>query len=44
MATRADLLQGALDLLVLETFVPGPLHGLGISRRLRQSPGEVGDP
>jgi hypothetical protein len=44
MATRADLLHGTLDLLILQTFVPGSLHGLGISTRLRQLPGEAGDP
>ena len=31
-----DLLQGTLDLLVLKTLVLGPLHGWGISKRLRQ--------
>jgi len=36
MATRADLLQGTLDLLILKTLILGPLHGWGISKRLRQ--------
>lgn len=31
-----DLLQGTLDLLILKTLVLGPLHGWGISKRLRQ--------
>lgn len=44
MATGADLLQGTLDLLILETLVLGSLHGLSISRRLRQSAGEAGEP
>lgn len=32
----ANLLQGTLDLLVLKALVLGPLHGLGISRRIAQ--------
>ncbi len=32
----AELLQGTLDLLILKTLAPGPQHGLGISRRIRQ--------
>jgi PadR family transcriptional regulator len=35
MATRTDLLQGTLDLLVLKALLLGPLHGWGISKRLR---------
>lgn len=35
MAPRADLLQGTLDLLVLKSLLAGPLHGWGISKRLR---------
>lgn len=30
------LLQGTLDLLILKTLALGPLHGLGVSRRLEQ--------
>lgn len=41
MPPRADLLQGSLDLLVLKILVLGPLHGWGISKRLRQLSGEV---
>lgn len=33
---QADLMQGTLDLLVLKAVAPGPLHGLGISRRIEQ--------
>lgn len=33
-ADRTDLLQGTLDLLVLKALVGGPLHGLGVSRRI----------
>jgi PadR family transcriptional regulator len=32
----ANLLQGTLDLLVLKALAYGPLHGLGISRRIAQ--------
>ncbi len=41
MAERADLLQGTLDLLILKTLALGPLHGWGISKRLRQLSDEV---
>jgi transcriptional regulator len=33
---RADLLQGALDLLILKAPSLGPLHGYGIIQRIRQ--------
>jgi PadR family transcriptional regulator PadR len=36
MAGRADLLQGTLDLLILKSLALGPLHGWGVSKRLRQ--------
>jgi transcriptional regulator len=36
MAGRSDLLQGTLDLLILKTLLLGPLHGWGISKRLRE--------
>jgi transcriptional regulator len=36
MSERTDLLQGTLDLLVLKSLLFGPLHGWGISKRLRQ--------
>ncbi len=36
MAERAELLQGTLDLLILKALVVAPLHGWGISKRLRQ--------
>ena len=36
MTDRTDLLQGTLDLLILKTLILGPLHGWGISKRLRQ--------
>lgn len=33
---KTDLLQGTLDLLVLKALALGPLHGLGVSRRIEQ--------
>ncbi|HSQ29600.1 MAG TPA: PadR family transcriptional regulator [Gemmatimonadaceae bacterium] len=36
MTQQTDLLQGTLDLLVLKTLTLGPLHGWGISKRIRQ--------
>jgi PadR family transcriptional regulator, regulatory protein PadR len=33
------LLQGTLDLLILQSLVPGELHGLGVSRRIQQITG-----
>ena len=32
-----DLLQGTLDMLVLRTLRPGPLHGYGIAKAIRTS-------
>jgi transcriptional regulator len=38
--SRLDLLQGTLDLMVLQTLeVLGPLHGYGIARRIEQVSG-----
>ena len=36
MGDKADLLQGTLDLLILKTLLLEPLHGWGISKRIRQ--------
>jgi transcriptional regulator len=36
MSTRTDLLQGTLDLLILQTLALGPQHGLGVARRIEQ--------
>ena len=37
MADRSDILQGTLDLMVLQTLeAMGPLHGYGIARRIEQ--------
>ena len=35
-ATKSDLLQGTLDLLILQVVAPGPLHGYAIAQRLQQ--------
>jgi len=35
-ASRDDLLQGTLDMLVLKTLTRGPLHGYGIAQFLLQ--------
>src|SRR4051812_37562863 len=40
-ADKADLLQGTLSLLVLRVLRGGPLHGWGISKRLRLISDEV---
>jgi transcriptional regulator len=34
--TRANLLQGTLDLLIMQALSLGQLHGLGVSRRIEQ--------
>jgi PadR family transcriptional regulator PadR len=40
--TKADVLQGTLDLMVLKTLESmGPLHGYGIARRIEQVSNEA---
>ena len=34
--SKSDLLQGTLDMLILKTLAPGPMHGWGISQRIQQ--------
>ena len=42
MPEKLDLLQGTLDLMVLETLHSiGPLHGYGIARRIEQVSGDA---
>src|SRR5437899_10702614 len=36
MPTKTELLQGTLDLLILKTLAPGPLHGYAIAQRIQQ--------
>jgi PadR family transcriptional regulator, regulatory protein PadR len=39
--SKLDLLQGTLDLMVLQTLAfMGPLHGYGIARRIEQASGD----
>jgi transcriptional regulator len=41
-AAKLDLLQGTLDLMVLQTLASmGPLHGYGIARRIEQVSGDA---
>lgn len=43
MATtdKSELLQGTLDMLILKIVALGPIHGYGISQRIRQISNEV---
>ena len=41
--TRAEVVQGTLEMLVLKTLSLQPMHGWGISVRLRQISGDVFD-
>jgi PadR family transcriptional regulator, regulatory protein PadR len=38
---KIELLQGTLDLLILQTLKWGPQHGYGISQQIRTNSGEV---
>jgi len=38
---KTDLLQGTLDMLILKVVALGPIHGYGISQRIRQISNEV---
>lgn len=38
---KPDLLQGTLDLLILRALQLEPMHGFGLSQRLRERSGEV---
>jgi transcriptional regulator len=35
-SAKSDLLQGTLDLLILQVSAPGPLHGYAIAQRIQQ--------
>ncbi len=39
--TKAELLQGTLDLLILKTLAPEPLHGYAIAQRIQQRSDDV---
>jgi PadR family transcriptional regulator, regulatory protein PadR len=34
MASKSDLLQGTLDLLILKTLSGGPMHGWGVAQKI----------
>jgi PadR family transcriptional regulator PadR len=39
--TKAELLQGTLDLLILKTLTAGPMHGYSIVQRIQQRSDDV---
>ena len=39
MAEKTDLLRGTLNLLILQSLVHRPNHGLGVARRIEQMTG-----
>jgi PadR family transcriptional regulator PadR len=41
MSDKADVLQGTLDLIILQTLAPGPLHGYAIAQRINRSSREL---
>jgi transcriptional regulator len=36
MPPSSDLLQGTLDVLILQTLASGPMHGWGVAQRIQQ--------
>ena len=38
---RVELLQGTLDLLILRTLLPGPVHGHAIAKSIERSSSDV---
>ena len=41
MDKQLDLLQGTLDMLILQTLLLGPIHGRAIARRIQQTTDDV---
>jgi PadR family transcriptional regulator PadR len=39
--SRIELLQGTLDMLILQTLQWGPRHGYGLSQSIRMNSGEI---
>jgi PadR family transcriptional regulator PadR len=39
--SRSDLVPGTLEMLILKTLMPGPLHGYGIALRIQDSSEDV---
>jgi len=43
VAQKTDVLRGTLDLLILQSLIHGPNHGLGVARRIEQLTGGAFD-
>src|SRR5262249_3805807 len=43
MTKKMELLRGTLEMLILKVVAPGPIHGYGISQRLKQMSSNVLD-
>jgi len=43
VAEKTDLLRGTLDLLILQSLIHQPTHGLGVARRIEQMTGGAFD-
>ena len=41
MSKPSDLIQGTLDLLILQTIAPEPMHGWAIAKRIEQASEDV---
>jgi len=41
LTTKAELLQGTLDLLILKTLTVGPMHGYAVVQRIQQRSNDV---
>ena len=41
MSKPTDLVQGTVDLLLLKTIAPGPIHGWAIAQRIKQVSNDV---
>ena len=41
MSKPTDLVQGTVDLLILKTIAPGPMHGWAIAQRIQQVSKEI---
>lgn len=41
MPDKLDLLQGTLDILILRTLLPGPMHGHAIAKHIQRASQEI---
>jgi PadR family transcriptional regulator PadR len=41
MSRPTDLVQGTVDLLILKTIAPGPMHGWAVAQRIKQVSNDV---